>query len=59
MQLETCLLYGNAVNASLMATALEGGGQVLVHDLAGHIVVDETAGHYQDVGIIVLTDKVT
>ena len=59
VQLETCLLYGNAVNAGLVATSFEGGGQVLVHDLAGHIVVDETAGHYKYVGIIVLTDEVS
>ena len=50
---------GTAVHASLMATALEGGVQILVHDLAGHIGIDETAGHYQYVGIIVLTDKVS
>ena len=49
---------GDAVNTSLMATALKGGVQVLVHYLAGHVGVDETAGHYQDVGIVVLTDKV-
>ena len=49
---------GDAVHASLMTTALEGGVQVLVHDLAGHVGIDETAGHYQDVGIVVLTDKV-
>ena len=33
---------GDAVHASLMATALEGGIQVLVHDLAGHVGIDET-----------------
>ena len=41
-----------------MTTALEGGVQVLIHDLAGHVSVYETAGHDQYVGIIVLTDKV-
>jgi len=40
-----------------MTTALKGGVQILVHYLAGHVGVDETAGHYQDVGIVVLTDK--
>ena len=45
----------NAVNASLVTTALKGGVQVLVHDLAGHVVVYETAGHYKNIGIIVLT----
>ena len=50
---------GNAVNASLMTTALKGGVQILVHDFAGHIIVDKTAGHYQYVGIIMLTDKVS
>lgn len=49
----------DAVHASLMATALKGGVQVLVHYLAGHVGVDETAGHDQDVSIIVLTDKVS
>ena len=42
-----------------MTTALEGGVQVLVHNLAGHVGIDKTAGHYQDVGIVVLTDKVS
>ena len=42
-----------------MATALKGGVQILVHDLAGHVVVYETAGHYKNVGVIVLTDKVS
>ena len=42
-----------------MTTALEGGIQVFVHDLASHISIDETAGHNKNVGIIVLTDKVS
>ena len=52
-------MYRDAVNAELMATALKGGVQILVHDLAGHIGIDETAGHYQYVGIIVLADKMS
>ena len=42
-----------------MATALKGGVQILVHYLAGHVCVDETARHDKHVGIIVLTDKVS
>ena len=52
------LFYWDAVNASLMTTALKGSVQVLVHDLASHVGVDETTGHDKYVGIIVLTDKV-
>ena len=41
-----------------MASTLEGSGEELVHNLAGHIVVDESAGHDEHVGIVVLTDEV-
>ena len=52
-------MYRYAVNAELMATALKGGVQILVHDLAGHVGIDKTAGHDQYVGIIVLADEVS
>ena len=42
-----------------MTTALEGGVQILVHDLAGHIGINETAGHDKYVGIIMLADEVS
>ena len=38
-----------------MATAFESGLEKLVHDCTGCLVVDETAWHNQDVGIVVLT----
>ena len=51
------LLYGNLINSLLMASAFEGSRKELVHNLASHIVVDETTWHYQYVGIVVLTDE--
>ena len=40
-----------------MPSALEGGGKELVHDLTGHVVVDESSGHHEHVGIVMLTDQ--
>ena len=40
-----------------MASTLELGGEVLVHDGAGSLLRDETAWHHQHIGIIVLTDE--
>ena len=40
-----------------MATTFEGCGEELVHNLASHIVVDESTWHNQYVGIVVLTDE--
>ena len=40
-----------------MPSAFEGGGKELVHNLTGHIVVDETSGHHEHIGIVVLTDQ--
>ena len=40
-----------------MATAFEGCGKELVHDLTGHVVVDESAWHHEHVGIVVLADE--
>ena len=51
-------LYGNLVYALLMATTLKLSRKVLVHDFARHVLVDETPGHHQHVGIVVLTDEV-
>ena len=42
-----------------MATTFKLGGEVLVHDGTGCILVDETSGHYQHIGIVVLTDQVS
>ena len=42
-----------------MAAALKLCVEELVHDLARHVVVDETAWHHQYVGIVVLTDQVS
>ena len=53
------LLYGNLINSLLMASAFEGSRKELVHNLASHIVVDETTWHYQYVGIIVLADEMS
>ena len=40
-----------------MAAAFKGGSKELVHNLTGHIVVDEATRHYEHVGIVVLTDE--
>ena len=50
-------LHGNLVDALLMTTAFELSGEVFVHNLASHVLVDEPARHYQHVGIVVLTDE--
>ena len=56
-QLSFLSLNRNLIHALLMATAFEGCSKELVHNLTSHIVVDETTGHYQNVGIVVLTDE--
>ena len=40
-----------------MASTLELGGEVLVHDGAGSLLRDEAAWHHQHIGIVVLTDE--
>ena len=50
-------LNRNLVNTFLMATAFELRSKVLVHNLAGRIFIDETSGHNQYVGIVVLTNQ--
>ena len=52
------LWQGNLVYPPHMATAFKGGGKELIHDGICLGIVDETAWHYQYVGIIVLTDEV-
>jgi hypothetical protein len=42
-----------------MATALEGSGEELVHNLTGHIIVDESTWHHEYVCIVVLTDEMS
>ena len=51
------LLDGNLVDALLMAATFELGGEILVHDLASHVLIDEATGHHEHVGIVVLTDE--
>ena len=41
-----------------MASALKLGGEVLVHNLTSHLLVDKATRHHQHVGIVVLTDEV-
>ena len=41
-----------------MAATFELGGEVLVHDGTGGILIDETAWHHEHIGIVVLTDEV-
>ena len=40
-----------------MAAALKLGGEILVHNLTGHLFINETSWHHQYVGIVVLTDE--
>ena len=41
-----------------MAPTFESSGKELVHNLTSHFVVDESSGHYQHVGIVMLTNQV-
>ena len=50
-------LYGNLVDAALVAPSLKIGGEKLVEDLAGHVVVDEAARQDKHVGVVVLADE--
>ena len=40
-----------------MATAFKLRGEILIHDFASHVFVDEATRHDKDVGIVVLTDQ--
>ena len=40
-----------------MPSAFESGGKELVHNLTGHIVVDESSRHHEHVGIVMLTNQ--
>ena len=51
------VFHGDLVDAGLMAAAFEFGGEKLIHDAGGHILVDEAAGHHKHVGIVVLADE--
>ena len=42
-----------------MAAAFESSGEELVHNFSSHIVVDETTWHYQNVGVVVLTNEMS
>ena len=54
----SCLGERNLFDAALVAATFEGCGEILVHDGGRGVVVDEAAGHDEDVGIVVLTDEV-
>lgn len=49
---------GNLLNAALMATALKRGLEELVHYCGCRVVVDESARHYEHVGVVVLAYEV-
>ena len=51
------LLDWNLVDAFLMAATFELGGEILIHDGSRCFLRDETAGHHEHVGIVVLADK--
>ena len=50
-------LYRNLVNTLLVTTAFELRSKILVHNLTGRIFINETSGHNQYVGIVVLTNQ--
>ena len=51
-------LHGNLIDAALVAAAFEFGGEELIHDFAGHVFIDEAAGHHEHIGVVVLADEV-
>ena len=51
-------LDGDFVDALLVTATFEGSCEELVHNLASHVVVDETTGHDEHIGIVMLTDEV-
>ena len=53
------LAYWYLLYTTLMATALIRGLEELVHDCSSCLIVDETAWHYQYVGIVVLTAEMS
>ena len=48
------MLNGNLVYSALVTTALEGGGEEGLDHLNGLFMAHETAGHGDDVGIVML-----
>ena len=42
-----------------MPSALEGSGKELVHNLTGHVIVDESSRHHEHIGIVVLTNQMS
>ena len=52
-------LNWNLVHTLLVASALKGCGEELVHNLTSHIVVDKATWHHEYIGIVVLTDEMS
>ena len=52
------LFYGNLLYTLQVASCFECRLEEFVHDFFSRLVVDESSGHYEDVGIIVLTNHV-
>ena len=52
-------LQSYLLNATLMTTTLEGSFEELVEDSLGSLVVDETSWKHDDIGIVVLADKLS
>ena len=55
----TIISYWYLVDTLLMATTFKLGGEVLVHNLASHLLIDEATRHHQHVSIVVLTNQVS
>ena len=52
-----CLLYGNLVYSTLVAASFKRCAEEVVHNGNGFFVTDESAGHYQYVGVVVLAGE--
>ena len=48
---------GNLVYAALMSSTLEVSSKELIHDGIGLGFSDKASGHYQHIGIVVLTNQ--
>ena len=52
-------LNGDLLDATLMTATFEGGGEELVEDLLGGLVIDETAWQNEAVGVVMLADELS
>ena len=51
--------HWNLVDTLLMTTAFKFRREEFIHNLASHFFVDKTTRHYENVGIVVLSDEMS